>query len=240
MSTSRIWATAVMAAALVSGPALAPTAFAADTDNAPANTANASTAANHDFGKLSQDGFKALRDIRLTRLAIFNGDVEQAKQDIDNASDSLQKAQNDDSIYSKAEADLKTPTGMPQHDQTNNASATTPIKWLPVDGAFALDEDYLATPDKTKAVAAADTQMKQGNHAQAMEQLKLAHVNVVFDVEVAPLEKTIAGVDKAKQLIGGGQYFEANQELKTVESGMRYDVEDLLATPQPKTTGQSG
>jgi hypothetical protein len=82
--------------------------------------------------------------------------------------------------------------------------------------------------------------MKQGDHDKAMDTLKLAHVNVVFDVEVAPLEKTIAGVDKAKQLIDNGQYFEANQALKSVENAMRYDVQDFIGMPQAKKTAQSG
>jgi len=228
MRKTRLWATAAVAASLAGGAA-----FAAD------QTAAASPA-NTDFGKLSQDGFNALRDIRLTRLAIFNGDTSQAKQDIGQAASSLQKAQTDDSIYTKAEADLKTPSGMAPQTKSGEPASSTPIKWLPVDGAFTLGEDYLATPDKTKAVSSADAQIKQGAHKQAMDTLKLAHVNVVFDVEVAPLEKTLAGVDKAKQLIDNGQYFEANQQLKSVEAGMRYDVEDILATPQPAKPAQSG
>jgi hypothetical protein len=226
MNKSRAIATAVMATALLGG-----TAYAADQTNA---------AASRDFGKLSTDGFTALRDIRLTRLAIFDGNIAQATQDIDNASTCLQKAKTDDSVYTKAESELKTPAGMAQQAKPGQSSSVTPIKWLPVDGAFALGEDYVATPEKTKAVSSADTQMKAGNHDQAMDTLKLAHVNVVFDVEVAPLEKTIAGVEKAKTLIGSGQYFEANQELKAVESGMRYDVEDYLATPQANGTAKSG
>jgi hypothetical protein len=241
MTKSRIWVAAVMAATLAGG-----TAFAADStnsSNAAANTNDTAAnnpAANKDFGKLSKDGFAALRDIRLTRLAIFDGDTTQAKQDIDNASASLQKAQTDDSVYTKAEADLKTPSGMTQQNKSGESASTTPIKWLPVDGAFALGEDYVATPEKTKAVSSADAQMKQGKHDQAMDTLKLAHVNVVFDVEVAPLEKTIAGVDKAKELIDNGQYFEANQALKSVENGMRYDVQDFIAVPQAKKTAQAG
>jgi len=238
MTKSRMWVSAVLLAALAGG-----TATAADSPH-PASAANAANsnnaAANKDFGKLSQDGFAALRDIRLTRLAIFDGNTDQAKQDIENASESLQKAQSDDSIYTKAESDLKTPSGMTQAHGSAQPADTTPIKWLPVDGAFALGEDYVATPEKTKAVSDADAQMKNGNHDQAMDTLKLAHVNVVFDVEVAPLEKTIAGVEKAKQLLDKGQYFEANQALKSVEGGMRYDVQDFVATPQAKKTAQAG
>jgi hypothetical protein len=235
MNKKRIWTAALISATLAGG-----TAFAADQTNTAnaANTPAANSAANKDFGKLSQDGFNALRDIRLTRLAIFDGNTDQAKQDISQAANSLQKAQNDESVYTKAEADLKTPAGMSQ--QGKQGDSATPIKWLPVDGAFALGEDYLATPEKTKAVTSADSQIKQGNHAQAMDTLKLAHVNIVFDVEVAPLDKTLAGVDKAKQLIDNGQYFEANQQLKQVETGMRFDVQDFLATPKPSKTSQSG
>jgi TolA-binding protein len=236
MSKMRAVAAAMMAAALLTG-----TAYAANNTVNTTNNANGNTkAANQDFGKLSQDGFSALRDIRLTRLAIFDGNIDQAKQDIENASNSLQKAQTDDSIFTKAESDLKTPAGMAPQTKTGETADTTPVKWLPVDGAFALGEDYLATPEKNKAVSSADTQMKQGNHDQAMDTLKLAHVNVLFDVEVAPLEKTIAGVNKAKSLIDNGQYFEANQALKNVESGMRYDVQDFLATPEPAKTAKAG
>jgi hypothetical protein len=241
MSKTRIWAAAVMVAALAGGTAYAAEpAKSANAGNATNDSTSNNAAANKDFGKLSADGFTALRDIRLTRLAIFDGDTSQAKQDIDNASDSLQKAQSDESIYTKAESDLKTPSGMTHEHASTDSASTTPIKWLPVDGAFTLGEDYVATPEKTKAVSDADTQMKNGNHDRAMDTLKLAHVNVVFDVEVAPLEKTIAGVDKAKQLIDNGQYFEANQALKSVENGMRYDVQDFVGTPKAKKTAQAG
>jgi hypothetical protein len=244
MRKIRAVAVAVMTAALMGGTAYAADQTTAPADNNAATSSNAPTdaskAANRDFGKLSQDGFTALRDIRMTRLAIFDGNIGQAKQDIANASEYLQKAQNDDSIFTKAESELKTPAGMTQQGKTGETASTTPVKWLPVDGAFALGEDYLATPEKNQAVGKADTQMKQGNHAQAMDTLKLAHVNVVFDVEVAPLDKTIAGVQKAKSLIDNGQYFEANQALKQVESGMRYDVQDYLATPETSKTANSG
>jgi hypothetical protein len=232
-------AAAIVAAGLITG-----TAHAADqTDTKMAPPSQATTTANRDFGKLSHDGFAALRDIRLARLAIFDGNTSDAKQDIDQASDSLQKAESDDSVFIKAESDLKTPDGMAPHaTDTSSGKAppnTTPVKWLPVDGAFTLGEDYVATPEKSAAIGKADAQIKQGNHDEAMDALKLAHVNVVFDVEVAPLDKTIAGVNQAKQLVDNGKYFEANQALKNVEDGMRYDVEDFVGMPT-KTNAAKG
>jgi len=173
-----------------------------------------------------------MRDIRMARLAIFDGNTGQAKTDIDNAASALEKAKSDDSVYTKAYSELKAPAGTTQKGDAGGAQDATPIKWLPVDGAFTLGEDYIATPEKKAAVEKANQRMKQGEHDNAMDALKLAHVDVTFDVEVAPLQKTIEGVTKAQSLIDAGHYFQANQALKSVEDGTRYDVEDLVGTPK--------
>ncbi len=47
--------------------------------------------------------------------------------------------------------------------------------------------------------------------------------------EVAPLEATISGVDKAAELVDSGHYYEANQALKSVEDGIRFDSDVLSA-----------
>ena len=210
---------AALAAILAGSPA-----FAADA------MSPAQQSAEHDFGKLSKDGSKAFREIRDARMKIFEGNVAGAKKDIGEASTDLQTAKTDDTAFDKAESDLKTPSGM---TQTKTASAsTTPVSWLPVDGAMTLDEDYVAKPDKNKSVDKADAQLKAGDHKAALDTLKLADVDVDFVAELAPLKATIDGVTKAQQLADAGHYFQANQALKAVEDGVRFDDESFVATPK--------
>ena len=213
------------------------TAYAADTQ---ANSANSASqqAADHDFGKFSKDGNNAFRAIRDARLAIFDGQANKAKTDIDNAQTALQKAKSDDSVFTKAESELKQPAGMTQSGTTTTAS-TTPTAWLPVNGTMAVDEDYAASPAKAKGVAKADTQLKQGDRKSAMQTLKLADVGVVVIIAVAPLQSTLSGIDKAKQLADAGHFFQANQALKAVEDSVRFDEASFVGTPKAGQTDQN-
>jgi hypothetical protein len=217
-------------------------ALAAEQPNAgSATTANQPTAttqsADKELGKLSVDGRKAFQDVRLARLAIFDGQPDQAKKYVDEAKASITKAKTDDSAFMKAEASLKPPAGVAQRTATQGAGdkptqSTTPTAWLPVDGGLTLGEDFVATPAKAAGVAKANDQLKKGDHKQAMETLKLADINVAFVMEVVPLDKTISGIDSAAQLIDSGKYYEGNQALKGVEDGVRFDVADANSGPE--------
>jgi hypothetical protein len=149
-----------------------------------------------------------------------------------NATSSLRKAQNDDSVFMKAESELKAPPGVTQPNPNHTQPNTVAVKWLPVDGAMAIGEDYTAIPAKSAGVTKANEQLKQGDHAGAMETLRLAGVNVTFDEAVAPLDQTIKGVTTAETLLDQGEFYEANQALKGVQDGIRYDIVDMTGTPK--------
>ena len=197
----------------------------------------ATQSANKELGKLSADGRKAFQDVRLARLAIFDGQTDQAKKYADEAKALITKAKTDDTAFMKAEAALKPPAGVSQRSATEGAGekpmqSTTPTAWLPVDGGLTLGEDFVATPAKAAGVAKANDQLKKGDHKQAMETLKLAEINVALVMEVAPLDKTISAIDSAAQLIDSGKYYEGNQALKGVEDGVRFDVADVNSGPE--------
>jgi len=192
---------------------------------------SAQTNADQDATKLSKDGYAAIRDVREARLAIFNGRPSQAKMFTNEAQTAFEKAQRDDSVFTKAESDLRTPKGM-THPGSSTTASTTPTAWIPVDGSLTLGEDYVDTPEKSAGVAKANNQFKDGDHKHAMETLELADIDVSFVSEVAPFEKTMAGIKKADQLIDAGKYYEANQVLKGVEDGYRFDVTDFDALPK--------
>jgi hypothetical protein len=176
-------------------------AYAAEKTSQPASP-TAQQAASTDFGALSAQGAQAYRDIQLTRLAIFNADPVVAKRMIEDASKAIGKAQHDDAIFVKAEADLKQPKTMP----ANSHPDKSPVAWLPVDAQMVLDENYIASPQKASALDEANKSVKKGDRKAAIDKLKLAGINVDVTVAVVPLAKTTAAIDNAVTLISDGKY----------------------------------
>jgi hypothetical protein len=227
-----------MAAALVLTTILGGTAFAAEQaaqhDGTQINARQ--TAIDKDVGKLSKDGAQGFRDLQLTRLAIFEANPTQAKDMIAKAQAAFAKARTDDAVFTKAEAELKSPADMAARKATAQTDAKPVSKeqvaWVPVDAQLTLGDDFVATPIKASAVTEANKNLAQGDQKGALEKLKLAHVDVNFTMAVLPLNKTIADVDQAATLIGQGKYYEANAALKSAQDTMRFEVIDAVAVPQ--------
>ena len=211
-------------------------AFAADTPSG--SPSPDQKTASKDFGKLSTDGVKAFQDLHSACLAIFDGETAKAKTFVESAQAALTKAKADDTVFTKAEADLKPEPGMKQKATAGAQPSTTAVSWIPVGGQMTLGEDFVATPDKAAGVAKANTQIKSGQKADALATLKLADIDVLFVEEVFPLGTTISGVDKAAQLVDQRHYYEANQALKSVEDGMRIDTDILSAKPDKAGTAK--
>ena len=250
-----------LAAALVATTVLGGAAYAAEQATKPAvvQETAAQKAVDKDVGKLSKDEAQAFRDMHLARIAIFDANPAQAKSLIGKAQAALAKAKTDDAVFTKAEAELKTPAEMAvAKDKTatdKTAAADTTAKdattkdaaakskdkvaWVPVDAQMTLGEDFVATPEKAAAVTEANKSLAKGDQKSAIEKLKLAHVDVNFVMAVLPLDKTATDVNQAATLIGQGKYYEANAALKTAEDGMRFDVIDVVGMPKAAVTGST-
>ncbi len=216
-------------AALLGTTMLAGAVSAQQTPTAPAPTAQQKAEVARDFMKLSVDGGVAFRAIHLARIAIFEADPVAAKKLIADARAALAKAKIDSTAFMKAEADLK----MPQDMKPNPAAAPGPaVAWLPIDGQLTLGEDFVATPAKAAAVAEANKHLEKGQRKEAIEKLKLADVNVMFTMALAPLDRTMADVDMAAKFVDEGKYYEANAVMKKAEDGVRYDSVSAIAVPQ--------
>lgn len=248
MTKTRTVAAFLAATSLLSGIAFANEAVKPEA--APPITA-AQQAADQDVGKLSKDGAQAFRDLHLARIAIFDADPTLAKDLIGKAQALLAKAKTDEAVYTKAEAELR---GLAKHSDTAKAAdgakaadakaadagkssdaakaTAQPTAWLPVDGQLTLGEDFVATPAKAAAVATANKSLEKGDRKGAVDQLKLAGVDVNFVLAVVPLNQTATDVDQAANLIGQGKYYEGNALLKRVEDGVRFDVVDMVGGPQ--------
>jgi hypothetical protein len=197
--------------------------------------------ADKDFSKLSADGAGGLQDLSLTRLAIYDGRIDDAKKFVTQAVAAFSKAKTDEAVFIKAESALRPPVDKDAAakksaastelaDTAKTAQMKKPIAWLPVDGSIMIDDDYKAKPAKTAAVADANKSLKGGDRKGAMEKLKLADINVVVVVAVLPVEQTIDKLDQAATMINDGKYYEASQELRQVQDSERFDVADDVAT----------
>ncbi|MDP1965656.1 MAG: YfdX family protein [Reyranella sp.] len=227
-------------AALLGTTMLAGVVSAQQTPAAPAPTTQQKAEAARDFMKLSTDGAVAFRALHLARIAIFEADPVAAKKLIADTRAALAKAKVDSTAFMKAEAALKAPKGMNASPAAATATASGPaVAWLPIDGQLTLGEDFVATPAKAAAVADANKHLEKGQRKEAIEKLKLADVNVMFTMALAPLDRTMADVDMAAKLMDEGKYYEANAAMKKAEDGVRYDSVAAIAVPEkaaaPKT-----
>lgn len=222
--------------------------------------------AQKDFRTLSKDGVKAFMDLKLGRVAIYDGHIEQAKKLISEAEAGFNKAKSDNTTFTKAadqlqggdnaqpgaqaNADQPTTTnrsvsnGKAPQDQsagtkTANADSQQAQQWIPVDGEMSVAEDFSANPSKAAAVAEANKSLQKGDRNGATEKLKLAGVDVDVVVAVLPVQSTISTVHQAVEDMDSGKYYEASQALRQVEDSVRFDVADLSGTPKAGAAGSN-
>jgi hypothetical protein len=196
------------------------------------------TTADKDFGKFSTDGASAFSDITMTRRAIFEGRTDDAKKYVALAEAGFNKAKGDDSVFTKAEADLKPPAGKSDTEKMATAATTPPpdkgaaIAWVPVDGSITIAEDISGNAPKTAAVGDANKSLQTGDRDAALKKLKVAGIEVAVVLAVMPVETTIEKVHQAAVMINAGKYYEGSQELRLAQDGERFDVAGNLGTPK--------
>ena len=216
-------------------------ANAAPGTTAPVKEAAAMTeqaAVDKDVGKISADGATAFANIMLTRRAIFEGRTDDAKKYVALAESGFNKAKGEDTVYNKAEAELKLTDG--EADSRKAATEATtpppdkgaPIAWVPVDASITIAEDITGNAAKTAAVGDADKALQTGDHDAAIKTLKVAGIEVAIVLAVMPLEATIDKVHKAAVMIDAGKYYEGSQELRLAQAGERFDAIGSLGTPK--------
>jgi hypothetical protein len=213
MKTNRIrtFAIAALASTALAGVVFGPTLAAAATEQA---AAAASSAKNPLDIKLSEDGYRAMRDIRAARISIFNGNPGEATTYVDKAETALGKAKADEKRLVAKEGD--------------NAET----KYVPVDGQIVVADDYVASPEKAKHIAAGNAHLQKGKTKEALEELRLAAVDIGFSRVLMPLPSTAADVRSAASLLRDGKFYEANMALKAAEDGMTVDTVMLVETPK--------
>jgi len=165
---------------------------------------------------VSQDGYQVMQNVRAARLALFNGDTDGARKFIDKAQHSLDKAGSDDKAL--------------------RARAGGDPNLISIDGDLVVSHDYALTPEKKQHLAVGRDHLKAGRHDKAIEELKLADVDVGYSRLLMPLRQTRQHVAEAARLIAAQKYFDANLALKDAEDGMSVDTVSVVELPKADKT----
>jgi len=127
-----------------------------------------------DIMRFSQSGHAAIESIREARVAIFNGDPKAAKEAMEKAKSSIEAAEKEAPTFT-----AKT-TFSVAGSEVGSMTDQHPVAFVPLDGQMALAEDYVATPEKQAHIDKANEHLKKGETKEAMDELKLAGVDVTY------------------------------------------------------------
>ena len=177
---------------------------------------------------ISQQGQQAFMEVVAARQDLYDGHVDQAKQQLGAAESALQTAQTDKTAYMKSAKDLRGQDGKLMQVSEQDAKATA---WLPIWSGMTLSDDYVATPAKNQAVAQASAKIQQGDAKGTGEILKVAGVDVDYATAVLPAQETLDLVHRANQELAHEQFWQANLTLKQVQNSLRYDNANVDVTP---------
>lgn len=163
------------------------------------------------ISKPGQQGMEAMKDIQFARLALFRGQPESAKDLVNKAQLLLKKDQD----WSSAKA-------------KNKKTLQSDDFYVVIDSSLMLTEDFSANDEKKKAIQKANSHLSNGDKKGAIETLHLAGIDVAETQLLMPLKQTIAKVDKAREMLDDGKYYEANLALKGAEDGIITDTETII------------
>lgn len=165
--------------------------------------------------KTVDEAYSALREIRAARLAIFDGQPEEAMK-----------------MATAAQKDLKTADGYrPSHAMTTNKALQDGDAYLPFDSNLVLAEGFVPTPEKERHLKEANGKLSKGDSKGAAETLKLANIDVTVNVAMIPAVNSLKNVNDALELLKSKNYYEANLALKAVEDSVVIDGYALNSIP---------
>jgi hypothetical protein len=213
----------VLASSLLAPPASAQTAQTAQGAATPGTTAAAPAAATDaksdalSIMRYSEDGGKAIREIGLARVAIFNGDPKLASDLIARAKASIAKAQQEAPTFTVKMSTVS--NGKVVGTQTE----TDKVEMVPVDGELVLAEDFVPTPEKRARIDKANEHFRNGKAKEALEELRLGDIGVLYSRAWMPLASASKRLEQATKLMDDHKYYEANLALKAIGDSITTD-----------------
>ncbi|HRW48466.1 MAG TPA: YfdX family protein [Caldilinea sp.] len=163
------------------------------------------------FIRLSDDGAKAARTISLARVAIFDGQPQEAHKLLDQAKTALAAAAKDANKLA-----IKTV----QHSDMG--------PMIPIDARLTMGEAYVLTPEKKAEIDKVNEHLKKGETKKALEVLRPLDVQLTLTAVFMPLDPTAKAVDHAEKLLTDSKYYEANLMLKKAEDSWVVDSQSFV------------
>lgn len=203
----RFFTAAVITAALASAPSLA---SAQETAAPVLATAHQKAA---EAMNIAEQGFSALQDVRMARLAIFQGVPEHAVTLTDAAAKLLADDSTDWSKFTK----------------TSKKATLLNDKYIVIDGTLSISDNFIATPEKQDAIKSANEKLAKGDKKGALETLRLADISVAENLYLLPLKQSQKIVAEAQKLLKEKKYYEANLALKAIDDSVIIDGSALIA-----------
>lgn len=180
--------------------------------------------------KFSHNGHEAMNDIGAARVGLFDGHPKAAIQLMDKAQTALDAAQRESADFKVPENTTGTHTA--NGKKMNNSQMNQGATLVPVDGRMSLGEAYVATPEKQSHIDKANQHLKNGETKQAIDELKLAGVDVNFTLVLMPIDSSKQELQQALSLANQGKYYEANLQLKKIEDSLIITEESLVNVPR--------
>ncbi|MXN52780.1 YfdX family protein [Shinella sp. AETb1-6] len=145
--------------------------------------------------------FRAVREIREARRAIFEGVPDKAAIYIGEARADMQAVQ-------RQAKDFAVPVG--KHAEEEDT-------YIPLDVLLVLSKGFKPTREARMAVEAANRYIAKGEYRLAIAVLKTANVDVTVSATLIPANASLRSVEAAGKLTEARKYCEASQALKAVE-----------------------
>lgn len=188
---------------------------AADTALKDAVATASEAAADREIIQTVDEAYRALREIRAARLAIFNGAPDQAVNFATEAATNLEQLQTVAESFAVETA------------KSDNGRADV---YVPFDASLALSEGFVPTHEKQETLKAANGHLAKGDHKKAVETLRLANIDVTVSAMLIPVKASLHHVQVAAKLIGEKKFYQANLALKAVEDAIiveSYSVDEI-------------
>lgn len=163
------------------------------------------------FIRLSEDGAKAARTISLARVAIFDGQTDEAKTLVNQAKTALTAAAKDADKLA-----IKKP----------ERSDLGPM--VPIDARVSMADVYTLIPEKKTEIEKVNEHLKKGETKKALDVLRPIDVQLTLTSMFMPLNPTTKAVDEAGTLLTDGKYYEANLALKRAEDSWVTDSQSFV------------
>ncbi|HAK5294574.1 TPA: YfdX family protein [Salmonella enterica] len=165
--------------------------------------------------KISGQAWQAMRDVGMSRFALFNGQPQKAEK----LASQAEKLLNDDS------------TDWSRYVKSDKTAPEKGDKYIRINSSITVAEDYLPSGPETDAITKANQKMKAGDKKGAIDALKLAGVSVIENQELIPLQQTRKDVNTALSLMSEGKYYQASLMLKSARDSVIVDSQSVQESP---------